>query len=751
MIELAHSGLSQEEGYESFVLKFKHEGYLIPSKWIKIVPIRPWNDSYNISIWFIHLKGIDEKNLLSKCEKDFLLKNERDSLKNWVTLTRRHFKQESLSFLQHGRITNLELPLVTSLFEQIIAGEYIKSLETVDILAKEESFNSWLEHQICTVEWTRIDMLDKEIENQLRVMNHNMKCKISQKENKKEKQSTFKESPIDIDIHPTNNIQIRDVRNQSEQFISPLNLNDHQESGLSVNDLDDDDLDLESELSGFSMFSACESIKSNKKVDYLPIGRGGHSMVVDEENDKFYMFGGWDGSNDLNDFWSFDMKTEKWQLLPTTDRTPSKRSCHKMVLDSKNRKIFLLGKYSPPKETQLDKALYEYNLNSSTWKTIEVNVELKDGKLITGGPGQVFDHAMIYDQEDQAIFVFGGVKAIENEVTNKYNGLWKLNLKGLYYWEYINTDTSDPYELKLKTRGAHSMVLSRYRELIIWGGNKGPRKFNASNCLFDMTSYNLNNGKVYEYFHDYSKNGPNVNFSSCSFYDSLKNEIFIFGGGLINEKTEYLTNSFWIYNFDKEFWIPCVNKSLIDYDTMIHLNNLYYSYFPVKDYEKVSNSIFPQESLNEPSQRYAHCMVYSNKLKKGYIFGGNSNLRNSAKNVERLDDLWSFKLKRKEKVQLVHEIKFKLLENYFIELCQNEEIKEALEVLDKLRLMQYENNLNKLNNVNDLSFNLVSCDKSTNISDRYQSRYELFEKILEFISPFKYENQNLQKKAPINR
>lgn len=61
-----------------------------------------------------------------------------------------------------------------------------------------------------------------------------------------------------------------------------------------------------------------------------------------------YVFGGWDGYRDLDDFWSYNISGNKWKLLSSdteADGGPSPRSCHKMVLDVGCRHIFILGRY----------------------------------------------------------------------------------------------------------------------------------------------------------------------------------------------------------------------------------------------------------------------------------------------------------------------------------------------------------------------------------------------------------------------
>lgn len=49
--------------------------------------------------------------------------------------------------------------------------------------------------------------------------------------------------------------------------------------------------------------------------DPKPGMRGGHQMVLDSAAEMLYMFGGWDGNQDLADLWSFNMSTNKWTLI----------------------------------------------------------------------------------------------------------------------------------------------------------------------------------------------------------------------------------------------------------------------------------------------------------------------------------------------------------------------------------------------------------------------------------------------------
>lgn len=79
-----------------------------------------------------------------------------------------------------------------------------------------------------------------------------------------------------------------------------------------------------------------------------PSKRGGHAMCIDPDNGHIYLFGGWDGYKSLDDFWVYDIPTERWRVISHSTALekngPIARSCHKMVFDTKSGCIYLLGR-----------------------------------------------------------------------------------------------------------------------------------------------------------------------------------------------------------------------------------------------------------------------------------------------------------------------------------------------------------------------------------------------------------------------
>lgn len=71
-------------------------------------------------------------------------------------------------------------------------------------------------------------------------------------------------------------------------------------------------------------------------------------MCIDEVNGRIYLFGGWDGQKNLDDFWVYDIHLEQWKVINyATQREPNgpgPRSCHKMLFDTATGCIYLFGR-----------------------------------------------------------------------------------------------------------------------------------------------------------------------------------------------------------------------------------------------------------------------------------------------------------------------------------------------------------------------------------------------------------------------
>jgi hypothetical protein len=276
----------------------------------------------------------------------------------------------------------------------------------------------------------------------------------------------------------------------------------------------------------------------------------------------------------------------------------------------------------------------------------------------------------------------------------------------------------DPLNLSLKIRSGHSMTFDPIRkEILITGGSY--RKImnnNSPTNINDFMCYNTQSNTLKEIFHDFTKyNGPDVNFSSASYYDYNKKELYIFGGTYKNEKTELLSNNFWVYNFDTKKWNKAIRHDYIDYEDMLFGQRT----LNIEDYAN--------DTLNAPSPRFAHTMTYSMKLKTGFIFGGNPNAKINS-HSERLNDFWSFDLKKQKSEDIYNTICLKIYKFQFEELCLEENIEKAINVLNDDIFPLIKDDERKLYSIRLLSVEKLNQELITS------RRYNLYEDLMNFFN-----------------
>ena len=87
-----------------------------------------------------------------------------------------------------------------------------------------------------------------------------------------------------------------------------------------------------------------------------------------------------------------------------------------MVYDSRFNRLLLYGKYSTNNEPNLDLYIYEYKLSYNEWHKYLVKRELKNGVVVEStGPGQVFDHQLAIDSNNQILYLFGGCRVPDTD------------------------------------------------------------------------------------------------------------------------------------------------------------------------------------------------------------------------------------------------------------------------------------------------------------------------------------------------
>jgi len=546
MIELLESGLKNDHVPEDFRLKYEIDGNYFPCRYIKIVPIQSWGPSFNFSIWFVKLQGIDDPVVVQPCMNWYNTYREREAIRLCLKHFRQHHYTEAYDALQKKSKISLEHPSLTQLHTKlVIDGDFDKCEELVENACSVGLFNHYISQQDYIPKWAAIEPIMKEA-----------------------------------------------------------------------------------------------------SADCRPGMRGGHQMCIDILTETIYMFGGWDGNQDLADLWACHLPSQQWTCLSKNTENedgPSARSCHKMCLDYDRKQIFTLGRYldsSMRTAENLKCDFYMYDIMTARWTLITEDA----GAM--GGPRLIFDHQMVMDVEKQTIYVFGG--RVLNCNTGESDRGPEPAFSGLYSY-HVPTNTwlklrEDGPELR--SRIGHSMLFhSRSRLLYIFAGQRSKEYLN------DFLAYHVDTDHIEVISDGTKKDGspgmPAAGFTQRATIDPDMNEIHVFSGlSKDKDKRENVKNSFWVYDITKSKW-SCIYKN-----------------------ENSGQHYWHKMQHVEPVPRFAHQLVYDHVKKVHYLFGGNPGKDNLPK--MRLDDFWSLQLCRPSSDHLLRRCKYLIRKHRFQEIAKQD-------------------------------------------------------------------------------
>ncbi|CAG0882896.1 unnamed protein product [Cyprideis torosa] len=385
--------------------------------------------------------------------------------------------------------------------------------------------------------------------------------------------------------------------------------------------------------------------------------RGGHQMCIDPDEKKMYLFGGWDGSQDLADFWVYDIESNQWTCLSQNTEMeggPSARSCHKMVLDPIRKQLFSLGRYvdiqsmcdenEPP---TID--FYVYDINTARWTIIT------DNTASMGGPGLLFDHQMCLDPDKRVIYVLGGKilarsSPARRPADSSLSGLFSYEIP-TNTWREIRTDSnhSTPGKGEVWSRYGHSMCFhTGERKLYTFAGTRSMKEH-----LNDFFAYDLEKDELEEVDASRSEEAPEAGVTQRATIDTDSNRIHMLCGMPKGKdrQLEGAGNSLWIFYLDEALTqaASAAGKWSCVYRSSTRKNAI---------------------SSPEPCPRYAHQFVYDHINKVHYLFGGNPGTEKN--NKTRLDDFWSLQLCRLSKREAVRQCLLAIRKQRYLELCSSD-------------------------------------------------------------------------------
>mmetsp|Transcript_16125 Transcript_16125/g.47678 ORF Transcript_16125/g.47678 Transcript_16125/m.47678 type:complete len:776 (-) Transcript_16125:110-2437(-) len=382
--------------------------------------------------------------------------------------------------------------------------------------------------------------------------------------------------------------------------------------------------------------------------------RGGHQMCIDPSAGFIYLFGGWDGKNDLGDFWRYSIKHNRWDRLSTNtedDGGPDARSCHKMVLDIAQQRLYVLGKYADARNHRHSPSnkLHCYSISDGTWSC------LMEDTAACGGPELIYDHQMCLDAQSDAIYVFGGRKIVSEAPDSKlFSGLYRYDCE-TNTWELLREDRERGEEdVELSSRIGHSMLHDGGDDVLMIFAGQRDKKY-----LSDFYKVSLASGRVELVSEDCSKHGgPFPGFTQRATIDLQKREAYVLSGLIMSpdseSKASKVRNSLWVYDISRNKWYCAYENENSEPEYWNKMDKL------------------------EPCPRFAHQFVYDDLTKTHYLFGGNAG-EVQGKHT-RLSDFWKLQLNRPTLEAITSKCQYLIRRQQFRELCRGD-LKKAMRFL----------------------------------------------------------------------
>lgn len=281
-----------------------------------------------------------------------------------------------------------------------------------------------------------------------------------------------------------------------------------------INDIFDD---MNDSLGGKTMSDdelCCDGVMNQwtavKFTGNPPRQRSLHVGIV--VNDGLYIFGGYDGSNRVNDFYKFDFKASRWSQIITADPLPSARDRHVTV--SHENCIYVFGGYDGNNRVN---DFWQFDTIRETWSLIEG---------IGTAPSPRHSHSGV--EYNGSMYIFAGYDGNYRSDFHQFDYLTKK-------WCVVPVKGTAP-----KPRYRTSAVAYKNKMLVV-GGHDGAKhlndfyQYNFDTCIWSLIDFSGNTHPP----------SPRDSHSAVIFGESM----FVFGGS-----TGVARNDLFEFRFDTKQW-----------------------------------------------------------------------------------------------------------------------------------------------------------------------------------------------------
>ena len=514
----------------------------------------------------------------------------------------------------------------TMLYREIMKGNYEESEKLIQTLISKNLFKfNIYNHSITIFKEANFFVEQNEILFRAVSEYNTMLKRIGDK-----KIEEYQLNQIEINLNPNN-------RNNNFIYNSDNNINNikNNNNNTNLNNNNNNNNNTNNNNNDNNINSEYNKMINKEK---MPKARSEHCLALDEDNSILYLFGGNDTHSNLNDLWSYNLIIKKWELLTENNpnsNIPPQISFPKMVFIKGSKQLLIIGKKQNSQNKSEDKFfIYDtvYNIWCAKYFVNEKILNLKE------------EFQICYDDERNIIYLIGGRTKLKkkNNIIDFYSIDLNSNKIENIYEDELDLTFKDDY-----SRFGHCLIYDNIKNCIyILGGCKKYKEEVIP--IYRMIKYDISKRETKEIYHNInfyhlSKNHNEIKeiYGMSSFYSKNKRIAGFFGGV---EKHNF-SNKFIIFNLDKEILYNIPNQINDD--------------IPI-------------------SKRFYSSIVYSDKINKGFIFGGKLSPLNNCSIVS--DELFFFKINSTSFItkDIVYE-KFYCL--YLQELINQNKIKEAFSII----------------------------------------------------------------------
>ena len=230
-----------------------------------------------------------------------------------------------------------------------------------------------------------------------------------------------------------------------------------------------------------------------------PVGRYGHSAVLDGPGRRIVSFGGYDGTQRRNDAWALAAGGAAWSVLAPAGSPPSGRQYHTAILDARRRAMIVFGGWDGERRNDVWALMLD---GDGAWAPVAVS----------GTPPSPRTNASaIWDPVRDRMIVFGGSDgALRNDV-------WALDL-GALQWSILAPAGTPP-----TGRAGHAAFYDPVRDrMIVVGGDDGTFRN-------DVWALSLEGVPAWTLLSPSGEAPPGRRFQ-VAVYDPVRDQVLVHGG-----------------------------------------------------------------------------------------------------------------------------------------------------------------------------------------------------------------------------